>query len=492
MNRLAVINVVGLTEALIGEHTPRIAEFQKRGALAHIAPAFPAVTCTAQSNYLTGKTPSQHGIVGNGWYNRELAEIQFWKQSNHLVQAPKIWDALRANSNIGNSKLEVSNCFWWYNMYSGVDYSLTPRPVYRADGGKIFDIYSWPFSIRTEIKQELGEFPFFGFWGPAAGVRTPQGSADCATRWIAESAKWVENKFSPALNLIYLPHLDYNLQRHGPFDVAVNVSSRQTGQPRSHERGHGINSAIIPDLRAIDDIVGDLIQFFEGRGVSVILLSEYGITNVDTPVHLNRLFRERGWLTVKDDLGLEVLDAGASRVFAVADHQVAHIYLNDPALEKSARAVLEKTSGIETVLGGAEKTAAGIAHARAGDLIAVAADNAWFTYYYWLDEARAPDFARTVDIHRKAGYDPVELFLDPKIALPKLKIARRLLQKKLGFRMLMDVIPLDAALVKGSHGRRPADKKDWPVMITGQKGLLDANQIESTEVFQILQRHSGF
>ena len=497
MNRIAVINVVGLTEAFIGKHTPRIAEFRRRGALAQIVPAFPAVTCTAQSNYLTGKTPSQHGIVGNGWYNRELAEVQFWKQSNHLVQSPKIWDALRDRPASAGRTASIANCFWWFNMYSSVDYSITPRPVYRADGGKIFDVYSWPYSIRTEIKKDLGEFPFFGFWGPAAGVKTPQGSFDCATRWIAESAKWIENKFSPGLNLVYLPHLDYNLQRHGP--VAANVSSRQTnagpqqidGQLHSHQRSHDINPAIIPDLRAIDDIAGNLIQFFEGRGVGVVLLSEYGITNVDTPVHVNRIFRERGWLIVKDELGQEVLDAGASRVFAVADHQVAHIYLNDPALEKSVRDILEKTPGVEAVLGGAEKSAAGIAHARAGDLVAVAAENAWFTYYYWLDDARAPDFARTVDIHRKPGYDPVELFLDPEIRIPKLKIAGRLLQKKLGFRMLMDLIPLDASLVKGSHGRRPANKKNWPVIITGKKESLDTDRVESPDVFQILVRLAG-
>jgi predicted AlkP superfamily pyrophosphatase or phosphodiesterase len=243
-------------------------------------------------------------------------------------------------------------------------------------------------------------------------------------------------------------------------------------------------------LRAIDAIAGNLIQYFSQRGVQVVLLSEYGITNVDTPVHLNRLFRDQGWLAVKDELGLEILDAGASRVFAVADHQVAHIYLNDASLEKSVRELLEKTDGVETVLGEAEK-AAGIDHSRAGDLIAIAAENAWFTYYYWLDDARAPDFARTVDIHRKPGYDPVELFLDPEIPLPKLKIAWRLLQKKLGFRMLMDVIPLDASLVKGSHGRRPADKRDWPVFIAEQPEFLGAKQIESTEVFQILRRHFG-
>jgi predicted AlkP superfamily pyrophosphatase or phosphodiesterase len=498
MNRLAVINVVGLTEALIGEHTPRIAAFRQRGALAHIAPAFPAVTCTVQSNYLTGKTPSEHGIVGNGWFNRELAEIQFWKQSNHLVQAPKIWDALRERSSLvtGHPSLVTSaNCFWWFNMYSSVDYTITPRPIYRADGGKVFDVYSWPYSIREEIKNDLGEFPFFGFWGPAAGIDSPQGKADCASRWIAESAKWIENKCSPTMNLIYLPHLDYNLQRKGVYSSGYGYPPEAHSWKKPEgvlvERTELINPAIHRDLREIDSIVGDLIDFFSQRGVQIVLLSEYGITNVDTPVHLNRIFRERGWLAVKDELGLEILDAGASQVFAVADHQVAHIYLNDHALEKSVREVLEKTPGVGEVLGAAEKAAAGLAHSRAGDLIAVAAENAWFTYYYWLDDARAPDFARTVDIHRKPGYDPVELFLDPQIPFPKLKIAWRLLQKKLGFRMLMDVVPLDATLVKGSHGRRPADKKDWPVFMTAQPELLATPRIESTDVHQILLRHFG-
>ena len=250
------------------------------------------------------------------------------------------------------------------------------------------------------------------------------------------------------------------------------------------------NPKIIPDLHAIDTIVGDLIQFFNQRSVQVVLLSEYGITNVDTPIHLNRIFRQRGWLTVKDELGLEILDAGASKVFAVADHQAAHIYLNDHSLESKVRDALEKQVEVDlNVLGVKEKAEMGVDHPRAGDLIAVAPENAWFTYYYWLDDARAPDYARTVDIHRKPGFDPVELFLDPQIPLPKLKIAWRLLQKKLGFRMLMDVIPLDATLVKGSHGRRPADKKDWPVFITERPELLGAKEIESTDVYHALLRH---
>ena len=497
VNRLAVINVVGLTESLIGEHTPRIAAFRQRGALARIVPAFPAVTCAAQSNYLTGRLPAQHGIVGNGWYNRELSEVQFWKQSNHLVQSPKLWDELRKQSEIANRKSSIANCFWWFNMYSAADYSLTPRPMYPADGRKIFDIYTWPYSIRAEIKRDLGEFPFFGFWGPAAGVKTPQGSADCATRWIADAARWIENKYQPTMNLIYLPHLDYNLQRYGVYISKPLSGSRGDGttlSPPGGERDGArgasqINPAIIPDLRAIDDIVGDLIQFFSRRGAQVVLLSEYGITNVDTPVHLNRIFREQGWLTVKEELGLELLDAGASRVFTVADHQVAHIYLNDASLEKPVRQVLEKTSGVGDILGGAEKVAAGIDHPRAGDLMVVAKENAWFTYYYWLDDARAPDFARTVDIHRKPGFDPVELFVNPNLPLPKLKITWRLLQKQLGFRMLMDVIPLDATLVKGSHGRRPLDDRDWPVFITSQPEIPVAKEIQSTDVFQILLRH---
>lgn len=473
MSRLAVINIVGLTESLIGEATPRIAGFCRSGARASVKPAFPAVTCAAQSNFLTGKLPSEHGIVGNGWYNRELAEIHFWKQSNHLVGSPKLWDALRRPG--VQKSVRTANCFWWFNMYSSVDYSITPRPIYRADGGKIFDIYSWPYSIREEIKKDLGEFPFFGFWGPAAGVRTPQGPADCATRWIAESAKWIEKKFSPDLNLIYLPHLDYNLQRHGPY---VN-GSRQ------------INPAIIPDLNAIDSIAGDLIDFFRGRDVPILLLSEYGITNVDAPIHLNRIFRNKGWLTVKDELGMEILDAGASRVFAVADHQVAHVYLNDASLFDSVYDVLENTSGIGNILGRDEKYGAGVDHPRAGDFITVAAENAWFAYYYWDDDTRAPDFARTVDIHRKPGYDPAELFIDPKISMPRLKIARRLLQKKLGFRMLMDVVPLDATLVKGSHGRQPMDKADWPLIVCEKPDFLGKREIESTDVFKVMLRHFG-
>ena len=461
MKRLAVLDVVGLTEPLLGEHTPAITAFQRLGSLARVRPAFPAVTCTAQSDYLTGQRASRHGIVANGWYNRELAEVQFWKRSNHLVQAPKIWETLRAQL----PGFSCATLFWWFNMYSSVDFSITPRPMYPADGRKVFDIYTWPYSLGTEIKRDLGEFPFPAFWGPAAGVDSSRFKADAASRWIAEAAKWVELKHSPTLSLVYLPHLDYNLQRLGPA-----------------------HPDIARDLRTVDSIVGDLLKFFAARGVEVLLLSEYGIVAVNRPVHLNRLFRERGWLTVKEELGLELLDAGTSRAFAVADHQVAHVYLNDCSLLPQVQAALESTTGVARVLGEVEKTAAALNHPRAGDLVAVAEPDAWFAYYYWLEDARAPDFARTVDIHRKPGFDPVELFLDPELRSPKLRIAWHLLQKRLGFRMLMDIIPLDASLVKGSHGGQPG-ANEWPVLISSRSDLRGRPTIASTDVFNVVKDH---
>jgi predicted AlkP superfamily pyrophosphatase or phosphodiesterase len=350
-------------------------------------------------------------------------------------------------------------------MYSTADWSITPRPMYPADGRKVFDIYTAPMSLRDEIKKDLGEFPFAAFWGPAAGMKSPQGGPDAASRWIGESAKWIELRHQPGLSLIYLPHLDYNLQRLGPTHPDIGR-----------------------DVTVIDGIVGDLLDFFQQRGVSVLLLSEYGITPVDSPVHLNRLFREEGWIGIKDELGLELLDCGASRVFAVADHQVAHVYLNDLSLAKAARELMEKQPGIARVLDEAEKAKVGLNHRRAGDLVVLAKENAWFTYYYWFDDTLAPDFARCVDIHRKPGYDPVELFLDPKLSLPKLKIAWRLLQKKLGFRMLMDVIPLDASLVKGSHGICPSNTKDYPLLIAGESGLWSGTTLPPSQVYDVIKK----
>ncbi len=447
MKRTAVINVVGLTQSLIGQHTPLISRFAKNNSLRSIHPTLPAVTTTAQSTYLTGFSPSKHGIVGNGWYDREYAEHRFWKQSNHIVQHRKIWEELKQQ----NPEFTCAKLFWWYNMYSSADYTITPRPMYPADGRKVFDIYTQPMGLREEIKKELGEFPFPYFWGPIAGIKSSE--------WIARSAEWIEQRHAPTLSLIYLPHLDYNLQRLGPSDPGIH-----------------------DDLQAIDSVVGRLISYFEKREVQVVLLSEYGITEVSHPVHLNRVFREQGWIQIKDELGLEQIDCGASKAFAIADHQVAHIYVNNESIRESVRDCVLAVDGVEQVLDQADKQSHGIAHPRAGDYVAVADKRSWFTYYYWDDDDRAPDFARCVDIHRKIGYDPVELFFDPKIRNLKLRVAVFLLKKKLGMRALLNVIPLDANLVKGSHGRIPEDKEDWPIFIG--PGDAEVNvPLESTDVY---------
>ncbi len=439
MKRTAVLNVVGLTKSLIGEHTPRIRAFAEQKILSAFKPAFPAVTTTAQSTYLTGKAPTEHGAVANGWYDREAAEVKFWKQSNHIVKGDKIWDRLKRD----NPAFTCAKMFWWYNMYSTADYSATPRPLYMSDGKKVFDIHTHPMEMREQLKGDLGEFPFPEFWGPRAGIGS--------SKWIAESARWIEEQQSPTLNLVYLPHLDYCLQKDGP------------------------DAETIPsELAAIDEVVGDLLGFFAARGVEVIILSEYGISAVDQVVHLNREFRQKGWISVKDELGTETLDCGTCKAFAVADHQVAHIYINDLSIISEVRECLLSLDGVDEVREGADWS--GVGQERAGDLIAVAKPNAWFSYYYWEDDAKAPEYARCIDIHRKPGYDPAELFIDPEIKLPLLKVANFLIRKKLGFRVKMDVIPLDATLVKGSHGRDNVPEGEQPIFIGTQK-ITDATQV---------------
>jgi len=342
-------------------------------------------------------------------------------------------------------------------MYSSADWTITPRPAYPASGRKVFDVYSHPMEMKEEIKSELGDFPFTSFWGPKAGIG--------ASQWIAGSAKWVERENQPTLSLVYLPHLDYCLQQYGPdlSDARVNV-----------------------ELGKIDALVGELLDFYAERDVEVMLLSEYGISAVDQPVHLNRLFREKGWITIKDELGLEMLDCGASKVFAVADHQVAHVYINDASLMEEVRELLENTSGVDEV-----RAPEGYSAERAGDMVVVSNPNAWFTYYYWLDDALAPDFARCVDIHRKVGYDPVELFLDPELKFPKLAIAKFLLKKKLGFRALLEVIPLDASLVKGSHGRDNVPVDEQPILVTQGSVKYDVISRPEEVADRIMQRVLG-
>ncbi len=448
MKRTAILNIVGLANRHLTEASlaPRLHAFAQSNTARAIDPIVPALTCSAQATYLTGLPPRDHGIVANGWYDRTLTEHQFWKQSNHLVSGEKLWETARRE----RPGFTCAKLFWWYNMYATADFTATPRPMYPASGKKVFDIYTEPAQDRFDVQAEKGKFPFPNFWGPMAGVKS--------SKWIADCAKWYEEKYAPDTSLVYLPHLDYDLQRLGAAGEA----------------------SALPE---IDTIFGDLLDYYTSKNVEVAVLSEYAITNVDRPVHLNRLFRKKGWLRIKDELGLEMADLGASKVFAIADHQVAHIYVQDESLLPQVRAVLESCDGVGEVLDEEGKKAAGLDHARSGEFIAVADARSWFTYYYWEDDAVAPDFARCIDIHRKIGYDPAELFFDPKLTAPKLRAAARLLQTKLGFRTLFDVVPLEGALVKGSHGRRPESEADWPVLI-GQFPAGDA--VFSTDVRDLL------
>jgi predicted AlkP superfamily pyrophosphatase or phosphodiesterase len=456
----AIILVVGLNPSLIGDDCPRISAFVKSGHLRRLKPVLPAVTTTVQSSMLTGLLPSQHGIVANGWYSREMAEVQFWKQSNALVQGEKVWETARKR----DASVTTLNMFWWYNMYSSANWSVTPRPMYKADGRKIPDCYSHPPELRDELQAELGPFPLFHFWGPGSSIRS--------SKWIADATKIVHAKKKPTLTLLYLPHLDYALQQHGD-DANVGTS----------RAGTHAGSA----LAEIDGVVGGLLDYFAQRGSRVMLVSEYGIENVDDSIHINRHLREAGWLRVREEQGLEILDAGASEAFAVADHQVAHVYASRglPTMSRLA-ALCRSIPGVEQVLDKHDQVAAGIAHERSGDLVLVAEPRKWFSYDYWLDGAKAPDFARTVDIHRKPGYDPLELFIDPKIKLPKLKLAWRLFQRKLLHqRALLDIIPLDTKLVRGSHGRVEQPPGMMPVIVS-QRALPEQEVLPCTLVRDLI------
>ncbi len=358
---------------------------------------------------LTGLAPREHGIVGNGWYFRDTQEIRFWQQANSLIEGDKFYDGF-----------ETAKMFWWFNQSSQAKYSATPKPYYGCDGSKVFDILD---HTQCDLVNKLGPFPFFTFWGPNAGLP--------ASKWIADASALVLKEKKPQITLVYLPHLDYDFQRldvHEPQRVAE-----------------------------VDQCAGTVIDAAQAIGAEVVLVSEYGLVPVSRPVHINRVLRQAGLLGIRGGPFGESLIPGESKAFAVADHQLAHVYVRNPNQIAEVRQLLESTAGISRV---AEPVELDLDHPRSGELIALADSDAWFTYYYWLDETNAPDFARTVDIHRKPGYDPCELFMTSKF-----RAIRKLIRKKLGFRYSMDVIPLDANLVRGSHGTHPPDPSDGPLIV---------------------------
>ena len=434
MRPTLVLLVVGLTPKLVGKHTPNLAAFAEGGTMRPMRTVIPAVTCSVQSTLVTGMPPSKHGIVGNGWYTREEAEVRLWRQSNRLVAGEKIWETARRR----DAAFTCANMFWWYNMYSTVDFSATPRPMYPADGRKIPDHYAEPPELHDELDQQLGTFPLFRFWGPATDMS--------ATQWIARATQHVMRTRHPTLTLCYLPHLDYGLQKWGP----------DSSDPR-----------LAGDLSEIDAVCGELIEAARVQDYRIIIVSEYGILPVCDAVHINRALRQTGLLRVRQEMGRELLDPGASRAFAVADHQVAHVYVRQPEDMACVQRVLTGLDGVADVLDAKSQRTHGLDHARSGELIVLSKPDRWFSYYWWDDDVKAPDYARTVDIHRKPGYDPMELFFDPALRAVKLRMAVKLAQRKLGQRALLDVIPIsDTSLVKGSHGVLTNDPMDGPLVMS--------------------------
>ena len=430
---LVLLNAVGLTPRLL-PHAPRLAALAEAGWLRPLREAIPAVTCTAQATMLTGLPPERHGIVGNGWLFRDTMEVRFWQQSNRLIEAEPLYVTAKRAAEQRGQPFRSAKLFWWFNQGAHVDVSVTPKPHYGVDGNKVFGIHGTPVGRAEKLEKDLGPFPFATFWGPLAGAR--------CTQWIAAAAALVLLEDRPDLSLVYLPHLDYDPQRFGPAGCAM------------------------PKLvRELDDACAPLLDAAQALGAKVWVVSEYGHGDVTTPIYLNRVLRKAGLLSVRLGPFGEQLDTFTSRALAVCDHQVAHVYVPDPADRPRVRELLAATPGVAKVLEGDARGEMGLRHARAGEFVALSEPNAWFAYPFWLDDRLAPDYARTVAIHHKPGYDPCELFFDPQRPFVKGRAALRLLQKKLGFRMKMDVVPLDAGLVRGSHGLAAADPTDRPLLI---------------------------
>lgn len=437
---LVLVNVVGLTKRWLPSAS-RLQTLAHKGGWCRLKEVYPSVTCTAQANLLTGFSPQEHGIVANGWLYRDTMEVRFWQQSNRLLQREPVYATARRLAQGQGKPFSCAKLFWWFNQGADVQYSLTPKPHYGLDGNKIFDVMSQPSALAEDLKEELGAFPFHAFWGPMSGL--------LATQWIAQAAARVVERFEPHLTLVYLPHLDYDPQRLGP---------------------HGCD--MVKLLSELETCLAEIERAVQRVGARLWIVSEYGHRDVSQPVYLNRKLREQGWLQIRNGPFGEQLDCFASKAMAVCDHQLAHIYVQHPEDIPAVRAQLEELPGVDRVLAGAERQAVQLDHPRSGELVVLAKENSWLAYPFWLDDRLAPDYARCVAIHHKPGFDPCELFFDPKLWFPKGRAFVRLLQKQLGFRARFDVIPLDGSLVRGSHGLPASDPLDQPLLIVDDAALL--------------------
>ena len=404
-------------------------------ALSH---SFPAVTWPAQATMLTGKTANQHGVVANGFYWRDKQKVEMWTAWNEVIHQPQLWDSLKAQG--------VSTAAWFPMLSKGcnADYVCMPAPIHQPDGSEDLWCYTKPQEFYGTLLEKLDHFPLKHFWGPMANINS--------TQWIADSAVTAAETFKPQFFYIYLPHLDYAAQKFGP-------DSQQAADA----------------VKELDGVIGVMAQQINAayQDVDWIVASEYEITPVDHVSYPNRLLRSAGLLQVKTNEGdddREYLDLSASQAWAMVDHQFSHIFVRDrdKATIKKIVELFKGSEGIEKVLTAAER--GHLDHPRSGDVILASTANSWQAYYWWEKDEQAPDFATTVDIHKKPGYDPVELFFD----FEKMQV------------------PLDASLIKGSHGYDWNSDESQGVMMTTlatEENKIAENKIADTEVYEFVMNH---
>ena len=444
---IVVLNIVGLSPHFIETKSnviPNIVSLSKSGAYRKMTPSFPAVTCSAQATLLSGKPPRDHGIVGNGFFNRRTMRTEFWAQESTLVSGPRIWDIMRMR----DPKAKVAVLFWQNSKYIDADIVVTPSPLHTDTGmtewcySKPADYYSAAVSDKgtlqptivgsnslplklpyyEKLTKEIGEFKLMTYWGPMAG--------EPASRWISQAGLSTIKNEQPDTTLVYIPHLDYNLQRLGPDSPLIDK-----------------------DLKIVDDIVGQYLELQKSYGqddITLFVISEYGMTPVKQAVFPNLLLRKHGLLKVREINGKEYIDFELSPAFAVVDHQVAHIYCQKGFVDEVTR-IFKDQEGVGAVLDKQKVAQLECNHERAGELILLSRPDSWFAYYYWEDDAKAPFYARAVDIHNKPGYDPCELFVD----------------------MPTRSIPLKTELVKGSHGIPGTTDQQKAVMLCSDAALND-------------------
>ena len=426
-----IIDIVGLEKRHISEAlTPNICKISIGGETRNLETVFPAVTCTVQSSLLSGTYPEVHGIISNGLFDKQNYAVSFWEQSSNLVQADRIWDTLK----MSGSSYKTAVLFWQNTMYSNADIVLTPRPLH-LDESMIMWCYSKPPGFYEKIAEKIGKFDLTSYWGPFTSRKSSE--------WIEQATELVLENERPNFLFTYIPHLDYSFQKNG---TSYNN--------------------LKDDLKFVDDLVGRLIKKVSDLGIiedtQFIIFSEYGFTNVCSDIPLNTILRENDVLSVRGIEGLEYLDLEYSKAFAMVDHQVAHIYIKEN-YRNSVRKILEGIKGVDLILDDELKQRFRINHVRSGDLIAVSDKDKWFSYYWWFEPLKAPSFARKVDIHRKPGYDPVELFFDPTTKS----------------------IPLNGKLIKGSHGRLSSQHESGPVYVSNMKNIPKTNDAENLSIVTI-------